>query len=411
MAQDQVQVHMLGKFSVSYAGETVDLRFGASTKVMQIFQILLYHAPKSVKTTSLLNDLFEYDDVLSPRNNLKVSISQLRRRLSESALPGESCIRFADGGYSLDCGVPIWLDVHEFEALANQGAAEQDEDKKAALYRQALELYTGDFLPDLVGIDWASKLNAYYWNLCSDVVRALSRILMSRQDYEGAYEILDRAFQQHHAEEWQILKIECVMKLGQWERAKEIYQETVTTLDKEFAVAPSQTLLDQYEAISKQTQNEFSTLDEMMDSVREKEPVGGAYYCAFPGFIDSCRIISRNMARSGISCYLMMLSLGDRNGSPVTNPERLKEASGRLFQAIQNSLRRGDSFTQYNSSQFLVFLFGTNQDNCSLVFDRIRRNYAMNSVYGVQVFSQVTSCAMDMERELNFNGGAQWTPI
>lgn len=411
MSQERIQVHMLGKFTIFCDGKPLELKYGAATKIMQILQLLIYHAPESIKTETLLKSLFEYDEVRSPRNNLKVSISQLRRRLNDSILPGSSYILFANGGYSLNCEEPVWVDAHEFERLAKLSAAEQDEGKKEALCRQALKLYTGDFLSELTGIDWAAKLNTYYWNLCSDVVRSLTRILMSRLDYNGAYAVLDRAFQLHHTEEWQILKIECAMQMGRWERAKEIYQETVTTLEREFSVGPSQTLLNQYEAIGKRTQSKLSSLDEMMDTVREKEPVGGAYYCAFPGFIDSCRIISRNMARSGLSCYMMMLWLGDRSGNPIMNPDRVRKASGHLFQAIQKSLRRGDSFTQYNNSQFLVFLFGTNQDNCEVIFERIKACYAQDPVYGVQVFSQIASCAMDMEQELSFDQDIRWRKI
>lgn len=409
--KDVVQVQMLGKFGLKYQGKTVDLRFGTSTKVMQILQILLYQSPKSVPTSTLLEDLFEYDEILNPRNNLKVSISQLRRRMTESDLPGDQFVLFQSGCYSWNTNIPIELDVREFEELVEAGSAAVTEEEQVKLYQQALELYHGDFIPELSGIDWAAKLNTYYWNMCSDVVRALTKILMAHQDYQQAFELLDRTFKQHPSEEWQILKIECAMKQQQWDLAKDIYEETVSILNREFAVPPSQTLLDQYEIISKKTQHAFSSMESVLDNVREHQPIGGAYYCAFPGFIDACRIISRNMGRSGISCYLMMCYLGDRNGRAVSNPDRLNQASGKLFEAIQSSLRRGDAFTQYNNSQFLIFLFGASRENCGIVFDRIRKTYAADPIRGVQVYSQITSCALDLEQDINIGDCGYWTKI
>lgn len=406
-----VQVQMLGKFELKYQGKVVDLRFGTSTKVMQILQILLCQSPRSVPTTTLLQYLFEYDEILNPRNNLKVSISQLRRRLNESELPGTQFVMFQNGSYNWNPNVPVELDVREFERLVKAGVAAKTEDEQVQMYRQALELYQGDFIPELEGVDWATKLNTYYWNVCSDVVRSLTKVLMSRQDYSAAFALLDRTFKQHPAEEWQILKIECAMQQQQWDLAKDIYEETVAILNREFAVPPSQTLLEQYETISKKTQHAFSSMDSVMENVREHQPVGGAYYCAFPGFIDACRIISRNMARSGISCYIMMCYLADRNGKTVTNSERLSQASGRLFESIQSSLRRGDAFTQYNNCQFLIFLFGASRENCGIVFDRIRKAYGVDPIRGVQVYSQITSCALDLEQDINIGECGYWTSI
>lgn len=406
-----LHVRMFGKFELEYKGELIDLRFGQTTKVMQILQILLYKFPRGVPTTALLEYLFEYDEVLNPRNNLKVSISQLRRRLTESPVPGDRFIQFQNGSYRWDADVDIQVDAHEFERLVKMGNDSYNEEEKADYYERALELYRGDFLSELTGVDWSAKLNTYYWNTCSDVVRALAKIKMSHQDYQGAFDLLQRTFKQHPAEEWQILKIECAMKLEQWDLAKDIYEETVGILSKDFAVPPSQTLLDQYETISKKTEHAFSTLDSLMENVRENQPIGGAYYCAFPGFIDACRIISRNMGRSGISCYLMMCYLGDRNGKPVSNTDRLVLASGRLFTSIQSSLRRGDAFTQYNNSQFLIFLFGASRENCGIVFDRIRKAYAEDPVRGVQVYSQITSCALDLEQDINFGDAGRWTTM
>ena len=47
-----------------------------------------------------------------------------------------------------------------------------------------------------------------------------------------------------------------------------------------------------------------------------------------------------------------------------------------LQNTIQHCLRKGDSFTKYSLSQYLVLLIGTNKENCGLIFDRIRKYFA-----------------------------------
>ena len=61
---------------------------------------------------------------------------------------------------------------------------------------------------------------------------------------------------------------------------------------------------------------------------------------------------------------------------PLEKPEKLELLSEELQNTIQHCLRKGDSFTKYSPSQYLVLLIGTNKENCGLIFDRIRKYFA-----------------------------------
>lgn len=72
----------------------------------------------------------------------------------------------------------------------------------------------------------------------------------------------------------------------------------------------------------------------------------------------------------------MLCSLTDGKGHPLEKPEKLELLSEELQNTIQHCLRKGDSFTKYSPSQYLVLLIGTNKENCGLIFDRIRKCFA-----------------------------------
>ena len=61
----------------------------------------------------------------------------------------------------------------------------------------------------------------------------------------------------------------------------------------------------------------------------------------------------------------------DGKGHPLENKKRLSALSEELYDTIMHSLRRGDSFTQYSPSQFLILLVGTSKENCQMIFERI----------------------------------------
>ena len=52
----------------------------------------------------------------------------------------------------------------------------------------------------------------------------------------------------------------------------------------------------------------------------------------------------------------------------------LKEASSQLRKAVGISLRKGDLFTCYSPSQYLILLSGADQEECQNIFQRIEQN-------------------------------------
>lgn len=80
--EPRFRVTMFGEFKLSYDGKEIVLKPGKSTKSIQIFQYLLCHYPDGVPAEVILDTIFGNDDVVNPKNNLKVSVSQLRRQLA-----------------------------------------------------------------------------------------------------------------------------------------------------------------------------------------------------------------------------------------------------------------------------------------------------------------------------------------
>lgn len=84
----------------------------------------------------------------------------------------------------------------------------------------------------------------------------------------------------------------------------------------------------------------------------------------------------RVMERSGQSIYLMLCMISDERKKMQEPPaDRMKTVSDKLAQAIREALRRGDVFTRYNKSQFLVLLTGIRKEECSIIISRIDANF------------------------------------
>jgi len=385
---------MLGEFKMTFDGKEVDLKPGKSTKSIQIFQYLLCNYPDGVPTSVILDKIFGNDEIANPKNNLKVSVSQLRKQLAGAGLPGKNFITVTAGKYCWCDDLAPVIDVNEFSAAVRKAKAETNPDEKRGLLRQAIDLYTGNFLPHLGGIDWAEELSAYYIRMFSETVRAYASILKGDGAWEALLPVAGKANRILPMEEWQVLRIECLMHLGRWEEAKRVYNEAVTVLKKEYDVPPSEDLIKQYEIISRKVVNQFSSFDDILKKM-EEDPGGGGYMCTFPGFVDLYRVAVRSMLRSGVNCCIMLCTIGSRDGEAIQNMDRLAEASEKVSRAIGSALRRGDFYARFNKSQFVICLGGTQLENCDIVSQRIQKRYQEDPVRGVHVFFEVKAAAVD----------------
>ena len=79
--------------------------------------------------------------------------------------------------------------------------------------------------------------------------------------------------------------------------------------------------------------------------------------------------------------------------------EKLEVLSENLHLAIKGSLRRGDSFTKYSPSQFLILLVGTNQENCDLIFRRILDKFSSKHKSWKQNLEYYVSSVADVEND------------
>jgi hypothetical protein len=101
----------------------------------------------------------------------------------------------------------------------------------------------------------------------------------------------------------------------------------------------------------------------------------GSYNCSYVAFIDTARLLARYLQRSGQPAYFVLCTLVDSAGAVLPAGTRLREAAAAAGRSIRNSLRRGDLYTRYGPSQFLLLLIGITQENCGLVIRRIEQQF------------------------------------
>lgn len=365
---------MFGGFVLRHNGEPLKLERNNVTRSMQVLQMLLFHGENGVPKDVLMDQLFGYEDgVTNPANNLKVTISNLRRILKQVGLD-ETTVVFKAGSYYLISSEEISVDAFQFHQQAQLALATQGEDQIVQL-QTACDLYTGDFLPHLAGCDWAMVAAVHYKEEYAACVHALCTELGQRQDWQQMLRVSTRASGLYPQEDWDILRIRSLLAMQRYQEAKEVYEETANRMLDEFGVKPSERLNECMRQLENVLPSSKASLEQLQNVLREEDVARGAYYCPFPSFIDTYRTVSRMLERSGQSAYLMMCWVTDKQGHRIEQRSQVAQVMPQVGEAIHSALRRGDIYTRAEDDRFLILLMGINRENCSIVIQRIDECY------------------------------------
>ena len=237
-----------------------------------------------------------------------------------------------------------------------------------------------------------------YKKIYSESLKELCESLMTKGEYEEVLALCESACRMYPFDEWQSVRIECFIRLKRFKEALKEYEDTAKLFFEELGITPSDRLLKQFDEMSNQMNHTNPReINEIKERLKEDSDRGGAYYCSLPSFRDSYRLVSRMLERNGQSAYLMLCSITDGKGHPMEKPEKLAVMTEELQNSIQHSLRLGDSFTKYSSSQYLILLTGTNKENCGMIFDRLRKYFSREHKSWVKNLEYFVSSIADVE--------------
>lgn len=373
-----LEVQVLGIFSIAYDNKPLSFGRNTATKAIKLLQVLLYHSDTGIAREKLIEHLYGREELADVSNNLRVTVHRLKKLLTEAGLPEHDYISIKKGIYKWDAPMITVVDAFEMKKLIEAADTVEDETERILLLEQACRMYRGTFLPDLSGADWAIVEDLYYKNMYIKALQIVCDWGLEHEDYEHVLSLCTPACEMDPFGEWQSVKISCYIGLKQYKEAIKEYEDTSRMFIEELGVSPSKKMMDQFQKMSEYMQYQPQAIDEIQGQLREEVAESGAFCCSFPSFRDSYRLVSRIIERSGQSVFLMLCSLTNGKGQPIEAGDKLDYMSLELQRAIKRSLRRGDCFTKYSSSQFVLLLIGTNKEKCSVIFDRIQKNFCEN---------------------------------
>ena len=294
----------------------------------------------------------------------------MRKQIVAAGLPRKNYITKVGKTYIPDPTVSIKVDVQEVHDSVQRARESSDKEEKTAAYLAAFECYRGILLPESENKAWVVTESVRLRDEFAEAVRYLGNRAKEQNDFDEMYRIFEKAARIYPDNDWQADQIEALICKEDYKEAFRLYDRTVQHYSDEMGLPPSEKMLENYRKMSQKITSPMGQIQEIQSSLQE-DPLTGAYYCSYPSFIDMYHVLERNMERTGYSVFLLLCTLVDYAGKPIANREKLDLRSETLKGCIGSSLRRGDIYTRYSASQYLVLLVGSSREGCDVVSHRI----------------------------------------
>jgi len=337
------------------------------------FSCFSYYFCTGIAKDKLIEALYEWESIGNKNNSLNNLIYRLRKWLVTAGFPEEAYVSVKNGACSWCGSMPLDLDVSEFKMEFEASRSAGREEERLRHLQRVCELYRGELLPQLASESWVIVESIDLKKQYEVSVRELGELLKSRGEYQQMYRIYTAAAELYPFEEWQNGQIESLMLMERYEEAYRLYRETVKRYSDELGLPPSQRMLENFKIMREKLMQPEENFVRIKESLMEEKSENGAYYCAYPSFVDSYRLLCRIAERGGQSVFLMSCTLSQYRGDKEKKNSQF--VADWLKRVLCSSLRRGDLCTRYSKNQYLMLLVGMKQEDSDVILQRIERAF------------------------------------
>lgn len=367
---EQIQVRMLGEFSLQAGDQVISDTNNRTRKVWSVLAYLIYHRGKVISQKKLISMFWGDERSTNPDNVVRITFHRIRSQLDklwEGA--GKELIVNKDAGYIWNDQADIRVDVECFDALCSQKA--QSPAERIARLEEALAMYGGDFLEKQSSDIWVIPVSTHFHNMYVGAAMEAARLLMDSGEHEKAIGICQKAIRSepYHEELHQML-IRHLAAAEDKEGASQVYESLRKRLFDDFGIQPSEETKAVFRNAVRAPGEQLLSIDAVMQQLYEKEAKPGALLCDYDCFKVLCYVESRDMERYGNISHVALISVGSRDGQSLSrrSTQRIMEQLG---DQIGTNLRRGDVYSRCSIHQYIILLYGANYENSCMVCRRL----------------------------------------
>lgn len=374
---DVIKITMFGGFRIESGEECIQDTAARTHQLWHLIEYLVAFRNKTISQEELIGVLWPDNSIENPSNALKNLVYRIRSLfISQNMAHARDMVMFNRGCYQWNNKLATYVDTEKFEELYKQASADVlPVDEKIKMYMDAIDLYKGDFLPGSCFESWVVPLSSHYRSIYFKCVYAVFGMLSEQERYAEIEMICRKALVIDQFEEnTHKHLITSLIRQGLQSQALSHYNFVADLFFRELGVNLSVSLRDLYREIIKTDRDVETDINVVKEDLREPEQTTGAFYCEYEVFKNLYRLEARTAARSGQAIFVSLITVTDPKGGTLDIKLQSKVMDG-LFEVIKGSLRKGDVFSRFSATQYVLMLPTLTYENCIMVMDRVIKRY------------------------------------
>jgi DNA-binding SARP family transcriptional activator len=247
----QLQITLLGGFSVSYDGEALD--DWGSSKAEELLCFLLLNRDRPHARELLASALWEHATTAQSKAYLRKALWNVQTTLkSRPGLAGLHVLSVTPGWIRCNPDVDLWLDVEALETAYRSAEALPGDDLNRSQVEtlcKAAALYQGDLLQNLYQ-EWCLYERERFRHLYFSILDKLATYFETSGQYEASVSYAEKILYYDRAREYthrQLMRVRCLA--GDRTGAVRQYESCVRALQEDLDIDPSDSTVRLFEQI------------------------------------------------------------------------------------------------------------------------------------------------------------------
>lgn len=372
----KVQIKMLGGFHVFVDDVVVDDQIAKTKKGCHLLQYLVLQHGRPVPCIDLYEALWPNDESSNPESALKTLISRTRNILGSISEELGKCIETRRGSYRFDVDLPIQVDVYEFETLAAElMTADVLTEQNCDSFRRLQSLYVDDLLAQSSDENWVVVRSVDLHNRYISIVHRFLDMYKAEENYDEVIRIARLALDVDAFDDR--LNLDLMDALVRVRRSNESlmqYKHTSNIYYRFLGLRPPERIREFYKQIVNKNAEMEIDIDKIRCDLSDAESGKGAFVCEYSVFKDIYNLLERSLDRLGLTMFIVLCRVSTADGQDM-EPMVMDDVMKKLLCIMRNNLRRGETISRFDASQYALLLTTVNFDTCKMVMERIRRAF------------------------------------
>ena len=362
----ELVIYTFGSFRVMKNGENISSISGRSKKMWDLFKFFITMHGKKLSVLDCYEAIWSEEDRSSnPSGALQNLIYRLRMTIGDSNCnDSSSFIGYLDNSYFWNCESSYWLDSQEFEELIQEAQILKNEkpDKAIELYKKAIDLYQGEYLPEFVYNSWVEVSRNRYSRIFSECGKTLVDLLKKAKRYSEILNLCEKVFSFDALNDiFHALYIDTLIEMGKTIQAQNHYRYITMLFYRKMGISPTEIIKEAYSKIKEYSGLNHSTLEQVQEELCETtaeitETGTGALFCDIEAFRTIYRLACRQISKTG-SQAMQFLCLATITNKVMFNLLKMdiQEAMDTLIKISEHVFSTADIISKWSENQ-LVFL-------------------------------------------------------